>query len=132
MTRRAAIATVPAALLAAAAGKGSSQPAQQLEVSDFAVRRTPGRVIEIDGRVRNTGGQALTRARLVFYLLSPSGDVVSTQRGAIQPETLEPGDDASFTWQTHDVARAVSLRVGAQDRSGISIPVINPGPYPID
>ncbi len=132
MTRRTAIAIVPVGLLAAAAGEGSSQPAQQLEISGFAARRTSDRVIEIDGVVRNTGGQAVTRVKLVFYLLSPGGDVVSTQRGAIQPETLEPGDDASFTWQTHDVARAVSLRVGAQDRSGVVIPVVNPGPYPIE
>jgi len=132
MTRRTAIAFVPVGLLATSAGKGSSQPAQQLEISEFAARRTSSRVIEIDGIVRNTGGQAVTRARLVFYLLSPGGDVVSTQRGAIQPETLEPGDDASFTWQTHDVARAVSLRIGAQDRAGAVIPVVNPGPYPIE
>ncbi|MGE5486472.1 MAG: FxLYD domain-containing protein [bacterium] len=97
MTRRTAIAIVPVGLLAGGAGKGSSQPAQQLEITEFAARRTSARVIEIDGVVRNTGGQPLTRARLIFYLLSPGGSVISTQRGAIQPETLEPGEDATFT-----------------------------------
>jgi len=104
----------------------------RLEISDFAVRRTPQGIIEIDGRVRNTGERAVERGKLVFFLLSPEGNVVSTQKGAIDPEILEPGDGSQFYWQTRDAARAISVRVGAVDRKGNPIAILNEGPYPIE
>lgn len=127
-----AFAVLPALLAASGDRKQASGPATQLEISGFGVRRTPQGVIEIDGRVRNTGERAIARGKLVFYLLSPEGSIVSTQKGAIDPEVLEPGDDSQFFWQARDVARAISVRIGAVDHKGNPIAILNEGPYPIE
>ncbi len=133
MTRRTAIAFTALLLPAAPAQKrkGADRP-PNLEVVEFSVRRTSAGVLEIDGRVRNCCDRRLERVKLIFYIISPDGKVVTTQKGALDDEALEPGDGSSFMWQTRDHVRAVYLRIGATDRMGNELVLTKPGPYPIE
>ncbi len=103
----------------------------EVEVVEISVRRVE-RLLEIDGRVRNSGERPLRGLILLFDLLASGREVLTTQKGAVEEEVLEPGGEAEFRWQMKDHVRAVSLRVNAVDRSGSELPVKRPGPYPVE
>ncbi len=133
MTRRILIALLPAVLVPAAEQK--RKPAERppdLEISEFSVRRTTAGVLEVDGRVHNCGQRRIERLKLAFQFISPDGKIVTTQKGEIEESVLEPGEDASFTWQTRSHPRAVYVQISAVNRLGDELVIVKPGPYPIE
>jgi hypothetical protein len=132
MTRRNALLLVPAALAAAQKKrKKKDGESPELEVLSLGARRRSG-VLEIDGRVRNCGERPLEKVVLIFYVVSPDGKVVTTQKGRIESAVLEPGEEYGFEWQARDHARAVTVSVGASNRGEDELVILKPGPYPID
>ncbi len=131
MTRRIALLLVPAALAAAQKKRKKDKEPPELEVLAFAARRRSG-VLEIDGRVRNCGQRTLEKVVLIFYVVSPDGKVVTTQKGQIDSAFLEPGEEYGFEWQARDHARAVTVTVGATNRNQDELVLLKPGPYPIE
>jgi len=107
-----------------------SPPPPAVEILEILAQRSE-RLLTIDGRLRNSGGRALEGLELVFDMMASDGQVITRQRGAVEPDPLEPGEEAEFRWQMRDHARAVSLRVRAGDRSGKEVPVKNAGPHAI-
>ena len=113
-------------------GRPRDRRAPELEVVEIAARRTTERTVEIDGRVRNCGDKPLQKLVLLFHVLAPGEEVITTQRGPIEEPVLEPGQEAAFHWQMRDPARGVSVRVDATDRRSAALAVAKPGPYPIE
>ena len=107
-------------------------PSPHVEVVEFAVKRTTEGTVEIDGRVRNASEKRLRNLVMIFKALAPGDEVVTTQRGTIVPEILEPEEEAEFHWRMRDPARAVALRVEAQARDERVLVVDKPGPYTIE
>lgn len=106
------------------------QNVTRLEVVELKSARDGGR-ITLDGEVRNTGTRPLTRVILVFDLLDADRKTISSRRGPIDEAVLDPGDSSAFHFYVPDQARAVEIRVGAQQR-GLEIDVAKPGPFPIE
>jgi hypothetical protein len=134
VTRRIALCLVPF-LAAVAAGKKKVKPTAgwSAEMVAFQVRRSgEERLIVIEGRVRNSGTKLIQGLTFVFYILAPSGKEVSRQRGRIDADILEPGEESEFSWKMDDQARAVEVRIQAVDHNGDEIALDKPGPYPID
>ena len=103
------------------------------DVPELAVRReSDERTISVEGRVRNSGGKPIRGLTLVFHLLAPGGEEVTRQRGTIEEESLDPGEESEFHWQMPDHARAVEVRVTAQGSNGFEVKVNQPGPYAIE
>ncbi|MGC9969173.1 MAG: hypothetical protein ABSE56_01165 [Bryobacteraceae bacterium] len=132
MRRLVAFAILPVLALGAGDKKGKSPPAPRAEVLELAVKRTTERTVEIDGRVRSCGVKPIQHLVLRFKVLSPDGDVLTTQTGAISPEVLEPGEEAEFHWRMRDHARAVALRVEASAPNEPELSLVRPGPYRIE
>ena len=132
MRRLVVFAILPLLALGAGDKKGKSPRAPRVEVLELTVQRTTERTVEIDGRVRNCGEKSIRHLVLHFKVLSPEGDVVTTQTGEISPEVLEPGEEAEFHWRMRDHARAVSLRVEASAPNDPVLALANPGPYAIE
>ncbi|MCS7042464.1 MAG: DUF3426 domain-containing protein [Bryobacteraceae bacterium] len=103
----------------------------RFEVVEFKAQRNEDR-IWIDGRVRNKGEMAVRFPVLVFQFLSSDNRVVSTRRTDLEPEELNPGDEAAFMLQSLPPARAVSIRLEMYDRTQRWYPLDRSGPYPIE
>ncbi|MGO9097745.1 MAG: hypothetical protein ACLQGV_21285 [Bryobacteraceae bacterium] len=125
-------ALLPMLALGTGGKKSKDSQAPRLEVLEFAVKRTVDRTIEIDGRIRNCGQNAIHKLVLRFKILSPDDEIVATQLGAITPDVLEAGDEAEFHWQMRDPARAVALRIEAVDHNENVLGLDKPGPYTIE
>ena len=121
-------------LLALAAGdkKSKDSKSPRVEVLEFAVKRTLDRTIEIDGRIRNSGQNAIHKLVLRFKILSADDEIVATLLGTIIPEVLQSGEETEFHWQMRDPARAVALRIEAIARYENVLGVDKPGPYTIE
>lgn len=103
----------------------------RFEVVEFRAQRNEDR-IWIDGRVRNTGESAVRFPVLVFQFLSSDNKVVSTRRTDLEPEELNPGEEASFMLQSLPPARAVTIRLEMYDRAQRWYPLDRSGPYRIE
>jgi hypothetical protein len=87
-------------------------------------------MIEIDGKVLNSGHDTLKKLVLVYKFVAPDGKVVSTRKGALETRALPPGEETEVMLETPDVARAVEIRVEAERggtylnvRKGATVPI---------
>jgi len=119
------------ATLCAAAAQQRKPAPPVVEIVEVAAHRSE-RLVTIDGKVRNAGGRPLKGLQLVLDFMASDGKVITRQRGAIEREWLEPGEDAEFRWQMRDHPRAVSFRFRAVDGVQSELPVKNAGPHYID
>jgi hypothetical protein len=131
--RIAAILLLIPLLVSAGAKKKERRGKAVVESVEIAVvRPAEERLITIDGRVRNVGSQPIKGLTLVFEALAPEGEIVSRQRGTVDDEVLEPGQESEYHWQMRDEPRAVEIRVHAVDGEDVAVNVEKPGPYPIE
>lgn len=129
--RRALLALIVPMLVRPADRKPKPKP-PAVEVLAAAAKRTTEGTIEVDGRVRNCGEKPIQRLVLLFSILAPGDEVVTRQRGRVEQDLVEPGEEVEFHWQMREPARAVRFRVGATDREGMELRVLKDGPYPIE
>ncbi len=127
-----AFALAPLLALGAGNQKGKPPKPPNLEVVEMLVRRTTERTVEIDGRVRNCGDKQLRKITMRFRVLAPGDVTLTTQRGVLEPEILDPGEDAEFHWQMREPARAVAVLVEAVDTRDAELVVAKAGPYVIE
>lgn len=116
---------------AAAQKRKPPPPPPAVQILEIVARRSDG-LITIDGRLRNIGSRPLEGLELVLDFTASDGLVITRQRGAIEPDPLDPGEEAEFGWKMRDHARAVSLRIRALDRKESELPVKNAGPHFIE
>jgi hypothetical protein len=124
------LALLAAVLAPGAQRKPSKRP--QVEVVRLAAARQTDGTMSIDGHLKNSGEKPIANLTLVFNLLAPGKEIVSAERGELDEEVLEPGQEAEFHWAMKDNPRAVKLTVNAEDRSGNEVTVLKPGPYTIE
>ncbi len=127
-----AFALVPLLVPAAAGQRRKPPKPPSLEILDITVRRTTERTVEIEGRIRNTGGKPLQKITIRFRVLAPDDATLTTQRGKLEPEILDPGEETEFHWQMREPARSVAVLVEASDIRDAELVVSKPGPYAID
>ncbi len=119
--------------LSTAADKKRNQPPKpaEIEIVEITARRSEGRV-SLDGRVKNTGERPAMGVVLFFDFMAPGRQVITTKRGNLEIETLDPGEEAEFHVYAPEPPRAVEIRVQVQDSSERDLKVIKPGPYAIE
>lgn len=127
-----AFSLVPLLVLAAGGQRRKPPKPPDLEVLEITVHRTTERTVEIDGRVRNSGEKPLQKITIRFRVLAPDNATLTTQRGALEPGILDPGEEAEFHWQMREPARAVAVLVEAVDLRDAELLIAKPGPYVID
>ena len=132
MMKRLAVPLLALACLAPAALQKPKQRSQnQIEVVEAKAERQERRIM-LDGRVKNSGQRTLYRLVLIFDLIDSEQKVISSRKGPIEEDVLEPGEEASFQFYVPDQARAVQFRMEATSEKATDLEVIKPGPFPIE
>lgn len=129
MTRRTAIGMALGSTAWGAERKKKPKPAEILFVD--VISRREGEVITVDGKVKNTGERPADGVILKFDFLDTSKVPLTTQRGAIDDESLEPGEECEFRFQVDAPPRSVFIRVEAFGGNGMDIKASNTGPFTI-
>jgi hypothetical protein len=120
-----------ACLAPAALQQREQRSLNQIEVKEAKAERQERGII-LDGRVKNTGQRALYRLTLVFDLIDSEQKVISSRKGPIEEDVLEPGEEASFQFHVPDQARAVQFRMRAESEKTVDLAVVKPGPFLIE
>jgi hypothetical protein len=123
-------------MLALAAGDRRKQdPAEgpTIKVVEIAVRRSSSEaIITIDGRIVNSGQRPIRNLVLIFDVTAMDGEVVSRQRGKVDEDPFDPGEESEFHWQMREHARAVQVSVRAVSSHENAVKVEASGPYAVE
>lgn len=103
----------------------------ELTVVEIDVRRNVD-IIQIDGRLKNIGQRRAEDITLIVHFLAPGRAPLETREGPLDEETLAPGAESEFSFETPFQPRLVEIRLEAKDKSGRPIRLNRPGPYRID
>lgn len=139
MNRRSVIALLSAAGLALAQERRRSRPKPdkkkpkppELLLIELKIERG-AKTISVDGRVRNNSEKPLEGVVLFFEFMEPGGKTISRMIARVTDGPVPPGDEGEFLTQTPDQARAVHVRVDAEDGKGRYLIVDKPGPHVIE
>ena len=118
-------------LVLALSGADKKKKAPDVTIVECVGHRDNGRVT-FDGKVRNSGERPLNGVILLFDFFSSDKVLLTTQKGPVEEETLEPGQEASFHLECDQPPRAVRYQINAEERSGRDLRVANTGPFAID
>jgi len=133
MTRR-AFWTLFLALPFAAFGqkKGKDGKPPEVELLEAAAHRQEG-IISIDARVKNCGEKSIKSLQIIIDFVAPDHkQVITTKRGSIEAEVLDPGEEADFHARLEDPSRATEFRINFEDGGAKYLRGLNTGPFPID
>jgi hypothetical protein len=120
-----------AALLLLLAGTlALAQKTHNVEVLESKAKRVEEGRLSIDGRVRV--GKALKGLTLTFDFYTSDGELLSSQRAAVEDDTLKSGDESAFHAETENPPGSVRFKIRAYDGRGRQLGVGNEGPFVID
>ena len=119
------------ALVAVSSAADKKKKPPDLEVLEAAAHRGESKV-SVEGRVRNSGEKPIKVLTLLFGFMAPGKQPLTTEKGVIDEEVLEPGQEASFHMEAKDPPRSVEFQIGAEDGSGRELRVAKSGPFPIE
>ena len=88
--------------------------------------------ISIDGRLRNPSDKPIQGMILLIDFLSSDKVLLTTKKGPVESELIEPGGESDFRLEVGDQGRAITLRVNAEDSNGRDLRVEKAGPYVIE
>ncbi|MGQ9633358.1 MAG: FxLYD domain-containing protein [Bryobacteraceae bacterium] len=118
-------------LAAALQEPGRREGGPRLEIVEIAAARSENR-LTVDGRLKNAWNRPLTKIVLVVELLDSDRKLIGQRRGTIEPELLEPGEEAAFHFYLPLQPRSVQVRLAAEAARVPYVEVLKPGPYPIE
>ena len=102
-----------------------------LTILTVAVRRSDGEII-LDGKVKNTGEKPLQNVDLLIDFRATAKQVLTTKRGPVESERLEPQGESDFHLRINDYARAIEIFFNAEEKDRRDLRVENTGPFPIE
>jgi hypothetical protein len=120
-----------AILSVALVGADKKKKPPDLTIIEATARRNAD-IIALDGRVRNTGEKPIRGLILLFDFMAPGKQVISTEKGPVEDEAIQPGQESSFHLETNAPPRAVHFQLNAVDHNGRDLRVQNAGPFAID
>ena len=110
--------------------KEGKQP--EVEILEATAHRQEG-IISIDARVKNCGQKPIKTLQIIIDFIAPDHkQVITTKRGSIEAEVLEPGEEADFHARIEDPSRATEFRISFEDSSAKYLRAVKTGPFPID
>ena len=133
MTRRASwtlFLTVPLSALGQKKAKDSKPP--EVELVEAAAHRQEG-IVSIDAKIKNCGQKPIKTLQIIIDFIAPDHkQVITTKRGSIEAEVLDPGEEADFHAQIEDPSRATEFQINFEDGSAKYLRAVKTGPFPID
>jgi hypothetical protein len=119
-----------ASLLLLAGTLALAQKMHDVEVLESKARRVEEGRLSIDGRVRV--GKALKGLTLTFDFYTSDEVLLSSQRAAVEDDTLKRGEESAFHAETENPPGSVRFKIRAYDGIGRQLRVGNEGPFVID
>ena len=119
-----------ASLLLLVCGIALAQKKHDVEILEAKARRVEEGRLSIDGRVR--AGKPLKGLTLTFDFLTSDGELLSSQRAAVEDDSIDRGDESSFHAETENPPGSVRFKIRAFDGDGRQLRVGNDGPFVID
>jgi hypothetical protein len=107
-----------------------AQKKHDVEILEAKARRVEEGRLSIDGRVR--AGKPLKGLTLTFDFLTSDGQLLSSQRAAVEDDSIDRGDESSFHAETENPPGSVRFKIRAFDGDGRQLRVGNDGPFVID
>ena len=89
-------------------------------------------LVTLDGAVKNTSEKPIKAMVLHIDFLGPDKQLLTTWRGAIESEVIDPAEESEFHLQVKAPLRAVSVRFNAADGEERQLRIDNAGPHFID
>lgn len=120
-----------ASLLSFGQEKRKARKPPDVSVLASAAHRQEG-MVGLEGRVKNNSAKPIKGLILLFDFIAPNGQVITTKRGAVDEEILEPEAEADFRVETTDPVRAVHFRIQAEESNGRQLRVEPDEPKAID
>jgi hypothetical protein len=131
MTRR-AVWILLFAVLAFGQKKGKEAKPPEVELLEATAHRQEGNVI-VDAKVKNVGDKPIKSLQLIIDFVAPDHkQVITTKRGGIEAEMLDPGEEADFRAQIEDPSRATEFQMSFEDGNGKYLRAEKTGPFPIE
>jgi hypothetical protein len=69
---------------------------------------------------------------LIDFVAPDHKQVITTKRGRIEAEMLDPGEEADFRAQIEDPSRATEFLINFEDGNGKYLRAEKTGPFPIE
>jgi hypothetical protein len=113
------------------AAKKSQSKGPEVELLDSTAKVEDARVV-MDGHVRNVTEKPIRKLTVIYEILDSDRKVLTRQKGAIDQEVLDPGEDAPFSSQMQYHARGVFYRFEFEDGSEKELRADKTGPFPLD
>jgi hypothetical protein len=120
------------AVLAFGQKNGKEAKPPEVELLEATAHRQEGNVI-VDARVKNVGDKPIKALQLSIDFVAPDHkQVITTKRGRIEAQMLDPGEEADFHAQIEDPSRATEFQINFEDGNGKYLRAENTGPFPIE
>jgi hypothetical protein len=103
----------------------------ELTLSETSIKREEGKIL-LDGKLRNVGERPAKGVTIFFDFLDPDRKVLATKKAELEPDSLEPQEDAEFHAQMEEPARVTHVRLRFEDKDGRDVRAANTGPYAIE
>jgi hypothetical protein len=107
-----------------------AQKTHDVDVLEVKARRVEEGRLSVDGRVRV--GKALKGLTLTFDFLTSDGELLSSQKAAVEDDELKRGEESAFHAETENPPGSVRFKIRAYDGSNRQLRVGNDGPFVID
>jgi hypothetical protein len=121
-----------AAALVAYQGKKAPQlKPPVLEILEISAHRDQ-ELLAIDCKLKNTGERPAEDLVVIVDVLDSDKRAITTQKGASEPESIDPGEAGEFHAQMRLPPRAVYVRLSFEDGGGRDVKATNVGPFAID
>jgi len=119
-----------ASLLVLAGTLALAQRSHDVDVLEVKAKRVEEGRLSMDGRIR--AGKALKGLTLTFDFLTTDGELLSSEKAAVEDDSLKRGDESGFHAEADNPPRSVKFKIRAFDGSGRELRVGNEGPFIID
>jgi hypothetical protein len=119
-----------ASLLLLACAMALAQKKHDVEILEAKAKRVEEGRLSMDGRISVT--KPIKGLTLTFDFLTSDGEVLSSQKTAVEDDALRRGDESSFHAETDNPPGSVRFKIRAFDGEGRQLRVGNDGPFVID
>lgn len=110
--------------------KDSKPP--EVQLMEASAHRSEGS-ITVDARVKNCGEKPIKSLQIIIdFVASDHKQVITTKRGGVDAELLEPGEEAEFHGQLENAPRATEFQLNFEDGGGKYLRAEKTGPFPIE
>ena len=75
-------------------------------------------LLKVEGKLTNIGDEPLTDLVIVLNFLSPSGEILKTEKRLLEADSIDPGASSPFQYVTSEVTGTASCKISFEKMSG--------------